>query len=1105
MKINTSSHHSVINKNDLLDLLRIMKICLLFLFIFAFQLSAVNTNAQDATIKLKSNTITVGELIREIEKQTDYLVVYKNLEVDTEKKITLQEKTNKVSEYLNEAFANSDITYDFENNYIVLLKKINRNASAIAEMIKADQQYVKKVSGAVKDENGDPIIGAAIMIKGTNTGVISDMNGRYSIDVPNNEAVLVFSYIGYLTQEIPVGNNSEISVTFVEDLIGLDEVVVIGYGSIRTADVTSAVVSVKPEDYTQGSVRDFGQLIQGKVAGLIINTTSGNPSGNSSIRLRGNTTLHGTSTNPLILIDGIPGDFNTVAPEDIESVDVLKDGSAAAIYGTRGTNGVIIITTKRATSNIKNHVEYSSYISTQAIRKRLEVLNADDYRRLIKEGVLGASHDYGGDTNWLDEISRTPLIQNHNITIRGGNKETNYLLSLMFNNSEGIFKKSYRERLTARGDVNHNMFGGIVQINVGLLSRNDNFSSFNNNIFRLVNQYHPTIPVKNAEGKWFEAGIFEVENPVARIMEQDNSTTSLFNRINGSVTINPLHGLSLKGLMSFSKYHSDGGSYETHNHISTVRDGRKGVANLNASQNVQRLINLTAEYKNSINNHNYTILAGYSYEDYDGTSHSMNNTDFPTDMFGRYNIGLAQAISKGSTFWGMSSSRNVTNLIGFFGRVNYNYKDRYLFMASLRHEGASQLWGTKDPWGTFPSISVGWRLKEEPFLKDVSFINEMKLRAGYGVTGTQPNSSFLGVGTLGYSGAVYTNGEWIKTIVPTRNPNPYLRWEEKKETNIGVDFAFLRSRISGSIDLYNRLVDGLLYDYTVPVPPNLVNTTRANVGKMENKGIEFLLRGVPIKTKTFEWSSDFNFSTNKNKLVTLSSDLYEPQNSYITAGDAQIPIYGPTHRLDVGGKIGNFWGYKVVDIDSDGKWIYEDPETGNPVPYDEFAKVDENKMIIGNGLPKFYVGLNNSMRYKNFDFSVSMRGAFGYDILNFARMYYENTKTHQQYNRLKSAYDPVFGKAILNNDLDLEYNSYYIEKGDHWKIDNITLGYTFKTDNLKYINRARIYASSLNTFIITKYKGIDPEVSASGLDPGNDSRDKYPTVRTFTFGINLSF
>lgn len=1105
MKINISSHHSAIKKSDFKDLLKIMKISLLFLFVFAFQLSAVNSNAQDAAIKLKSNTLTIGELIREIEKQTDYLVVYSNREVDTEKEILLKEKTNKVSEYLKEAFANSDIGHDFENNYIVLLKKINRNASAIAQMIETAQQEGKTVTGTVRDENGEPVIGATIMLKGTDIGVVSDINGRYSIDVPNRDAVMVFSYIGYLTEEIPVGDQREINVTFSEDLIGLDEVVVIGYGSIRTADVTSAVVSVKPESYTQGSVRDLGQLIQGKVAGLIINTTSGNPSGNSSIRLRGNTTLHGTSTNPLILIDGVPGDFNTVSPDDIESIDVLKDGSAAAIYGTRGTNGVIIITTKRANANIRNHVEYSHYIGTQAIRKKTDLLDADDYRRLISEGVIGTSHDYGGNTNWLDEISRTPFIQHHNLTIRGGNQETNYLLSLMYNNSEGIFKKSYRERLSARADVNHSMFDGVVQLNVGILSRNDNSSSFSNNIFRLVNQYHPTIPVKDEDGKWYEAGIFEVENPVARIMEQDNSSSSLFNRINGTITINPMKGLSLRGLMSFSKYHQHGGWYETQNHISTVRDGRKGAASVGATQNVERLVNLTAEYRNNINDHSFTLLAGYSYEDYDGRNHSMYNTDFPTDIFGQHNIGLGQAIAKESTFWDMNSYRGLTNLIGFFGRVNYNYKDRYLFMASLRHEGASQLWGTEDPWGTFPSISVGWRMKEESFLKDVSSINEMKLRAGYGVTGTQPNSSFLGVGTLGYSGAAYTNGEWIQTIVPTRNPNPYLRWEEKKEMNIGLDFAFLRSRLSGSIDYYNRVIDGLLYDYTVPVPPNLVNTTRANVGEMKNSGIEFLLRGVPVKTKDLEWNSDFNFSTNNNKLVTLSSDLYEPQNSYITTGDAQIPIYGPTHRLDIGGKIGNFWGYKVIDIDDEGKWIYEDPETGAPVPYDEFAKVDENKMIIGNGLPKYYLGWNNSIRYKNFDFAVSMRGAFGYDILNFARMYYENTKTHQQYNRLKSAYDPVFGKAVLNNDLDLEYNSYYIEKGDHWKIDNITLGYTFNTDKIKYLNRARIYASTLNTFVITKYKGIDPEVNASGLDPGNDSRDKYPTVRTFTFGINLSF
>ncbi|HBG57375.1 MAG TPA: SusC/RagA family TonB-linked outer membrane protein, partial [Porphyromonadaceae bacterium] len=325
-----------------------MKISLLLLFVFVLQLSAVNSHAQDAIIKLRSNRITMGELIREIERQTEYLVVYSNREVDTRKEVNLRAKSNKVSELLKEALANTAIGHDFENNYIVLSAKINRNASAIAQMIQSAQQDGKTVTGTVRDENGEPIIGATIVLKGTDIGVVSDTNGRYSINVLNRDAVLVFSYIGFLTKEIPVGDQREINVTFSEDLIGLEEVVVIGYGSIRTADVTSAVVSVKPDNFTQGSVRDIGQLIQGKVAGLIINTTSGDPSGNSSIRLRGNTTLNGTSTNPLILIDGIPGDFNTVSPEDIESVDVLKDGSAAAIYGTRGTNGVIIITTKRA-------------------------------------------------------------------------------------------------------------------------------------------------------------------------------------------------------------------------------------------------------------------------------------------------------------------------------------------------------------------------------------------------------------------------------------------------------------------------------------------------------------------------------------------------------------------------------------------------------------------------------------------------------------------------------------------------------------------------------------------------------------------------------------
>lgn len=1072
---------------------RVMKITVAILTFALFHVAAIASYAQSAKVNLNVTNISVKEVLQKIEKISEYTFFYNDQTMDLGRKVSINARNKDITDIIFEILPN--FTYRIENKKIILIPRSNH----------PDQPKQRKtISGVITDETGEPLIGASVQVKGKANGTITDYEGKFSLNVDNKD-ILEVSYIGFITQTVTVGSKTALSLVLREDVVGMEEVVVIGYGTIKTADVTSAVVSVKPENFTQGSVRDVGQLIQGKVAGLIINTTSGNPSDNSSIRLRGNTTLNGTSTSPLILIDGIPGDLNTVSPEDIESVDVLKDGSAAAIYGTRGTNGVIIITTKRADGDIRSRVDYSGYISTQKIRKKTEMLNADDYHRLISEGVIGKSHDYGGNTDWFEEVSRTPLIHNHDLTIRGGSQKTNYLVSINYNNSEGIFKKSFRERFSVRGDMNHSMFGGKLLLNLGIVSRNDKSSSFNGDIFKHINQSHPTVPVKNADGEWYEVTIQGVENPVSRIMEQDNERHSQYTRINGRITLKPIEGLNLQALVSYSKYNMQGGSYETSRHISTIRDGRNGVANLNADQNIDRLVNLTAEYKKSFKDHIFTLLAGYSYEDSDRRNQSMNNSDFATDIFGQFNIGLGEAGKKGTTFWGMSSGRDRTNLIGLFGRLNYNYKNRYLLMASVRREGASQLFGTKDPWGTFPAVSVGWRLKEEPFLKDASFINDLKLRAGYGVTGTQPNSSFLGVATLKYSGATFTNGQWIQTLVPGRNPNPNLRWEEKHETNVGIDFAFLRGRLSGSVDYYVRKIDGLLYDYTVPVPPNLVNTTRANVGEMKNEGIEILLRAIPVKTKDFEWNTDMTFSTNKNKLVTLSNDLYKPQNSYITSGDAQIPIYGPTHRLDVGGAIGNFWGYKVIDIDSDGKWIYESPETGKAVAYDDFAKVDENKMIIGNGLPKFYLSWNNSIRYKNFDFAVTMRGAFGYEILNFERMYYENTKTHQLYNRLKTAYDPIFGKAVLNNDLDLEYNSYYIEKGVHWKIDNITLGYTFNTKNWKYIDRLRIYASTLNTFVFTKYKGTDPEVSSTGLAPGNDLPNKYPTVRTFTFGLNISF
>jgi hypothetical protein len=420
-------------------------------------------------------------------------------------------------------------------------------------------------------------------------------------------------------------------------------------------------------------------------------------------------------------------------------------------------------------------------------------------------------------------------------------------------------------------------------------------------------------------------------------------------------------------------------------------------------------------------------------------------------------------------------------------------------MGNLRYEATSKLVGTNDPWGLFPAVSVGWKLDKENFMQNVNFINELKLRVGYGVTGTAPDALFLGVSRLGYDGGyAYIGGQWVPTLAPVSNPNPYLRWEEKHETNIGADFAMFKRKLSGSIDVYRRITKGLLYDYPVPTPPNLYGITKANVGEMENKGVEVLLNYLAVQNKEVTWNTSVNFSTNTNKLVSLTNDLYKLTNDYINVGYTGSPVQTYTHRIQVGQPIGNFYGYEVTGVTDDGKWIYSDKDGKATTE----KGGEENKKVLGNGLPKSYLSWNNSVRYKNFDLGVSMRGAFGFQILNFTRMYYENPGT-TQYNQLKSAQEPVFGKVVLNKNVLPEYNSYYVEDGDFWKIDNITVGYNIKAN--KAFKAMRIYVALINGFTFTGYKGNDPEVNRLGVTPGDDDRDKYPATRTFTAGLNVTF
>lgn len=1056
--------------------------------------SQMTISAQN--VSFSTNKVTLKSAFEKIEKASKYKIAYNSSQLNANRSVTLSKKSDDVFGMLTQLLKGTNCTYELEGNYIIIkpLQKAQTSGKKV------------KVRGVIKDETGEPIIGATVRVKGQSEGTVSDFDGNFTLDVTDDNTLQI-SYIGYQTQEFAVGKQHHFSIVLEEDKKILNEVVVIGYGTQKKGDITSSVGSVKSEDFTAGAINDAGQLIQGKIAGLSVTNPSGNPVGGTEISLRGNTTILGASTNPLILIDGVPGDFNTVAPEDIESIDVLKDGSAAAIYGSRGTNGVVLITTKKSKGNNINEVQYSGYLSLSTIAKKPDFCDADDYRQQIKDGLRDAAWDLGDNTNWIDAITRTGLSHVHNISFKGGNAQTNYIFNVNYRNLQGIFKRSDKEEFQGRAEVNHSMFDDKLRFNFQLLGNQTGYTatsdggSFNTYSWRQALIHNPTEPIKNADGSWHEnTGIFNYDNPVSRIYECDGEQKISQTRFSSNITLTPIKELTLNALFSYDKINQEGGYYETKKHISNVRDGMNGYASTGGSSTVTKLVELTAQFHKNFGDHTIQALAGYSYQESTYSNQYERNYNFPTDLYSWHNIGVGQALKEGLgteySYW------LDTNLIGFFGRLNYNYKNRYLLMASVRHEAASQLAGTNKPWGTFPSVSLGWRITEEKFMKNQKVFDDIKLRAGYGVTGSQPSQSFLGVPLLGYGDYYLYNRQWIRALQPTQNSNDKLKWEEKHEYDIGADFSVLNYRLNVSVDWYYRLIKGLLYDYSVPSPPNLYTTTRANVGEMSNNGLEIMVNAIPVQTKDFKWETTITFSTNSNKLKSLSNDLYQTSSDYFMTGWIEEPIKTESHIVRIGHKVGDIYGFKVVDVDESGKWIYLD-KNGNRVNYDEFTHSFEDKQILGNGVPKWYLGFNNQFRYKNFDLAINMRGAFGFQIMNGMRMFYEN-RSRQDWNRLRSAYDKVFGKAVLNTLCSEEFNSYYVENGDYWKIDNITLGYSFSKIN-KWIKTLRLYASVNNAITITGYKGIDPEVSTSGLAPSYDNRDSYPHTRAFTFGMNVTF
>ena len=998
-------------------------------------------------------------------------------------------------------------------------------ATELAEITKTEIVHEKAITvkGTVKDRTGEPIIGANVIEQGTMNGVVTDIDGNFTIDVRNPNATLVISYIGYKTQEVPVGNKTSFNVVLADDAEMVDEIVVIGYGTQRKGDVTSAVSSVKSEDFIIGKIGDAAELIKGKVAGLSITNSSGDPNATSSIMLRGVSTLTG-NVSPLVLVDGVEGSLTTVAPENIASIDVLKDASAAAIYGTRGANGVIIITTKTGRREMQSSVSYMGYVSLSNWYKTADFMDTHD----IIYGLTNYNYD-GYDTDWLKAVTRkNGFKQNHSVTLNGGGLNSQYAANITFNQEDGIMRKSDNRNLKMQLDFTQYALKDILKFNVNLLYGNHKHTNNDNAyVYRQAMIHNPSSPVYNEDGSYYEEfSRFQYYNPVAIQNELIGDTRSHFVQATGNITVEPIKGWQTNMLLSLRQNNATGQTYYTSDYYSqTVADCR-GWASKSSSNSRHDNLEVTSRYDFSVQKNRISALVGYSYlyNVYDGFS--AGNGNFPSESYLYNNLAQGTYLKDDDHVASMGSYKNDDKLIGFFGRATYSYDNRFNAVVSVRREGSSKF-GTNHKWGTFPSASAGWTVTNEKFMQDLTWLGNLKLRVGYGVTGVIPGSSYLSLTTYNYDAYgqhLSQGGIWTPSLAVAQNPNPNLKWEKTKEWNVGLDWGVLQGRLSGTIDVYNKKTDDLLYDYAVPVPPNMYGWIKANVGEMRNRGVEIMVNAIPVQTKDFEWNTTFTLSHNRNKLLSLSNDLYETEN-FKEVGGVGDPISVSTHCMEVGNRLGDFWGLKSVGVSKDGFVLVEVSDGNGGWDVKEFdTKYNEraNRQRLGNGLPKVYAGWAHTFKYKGFDLNLQFTGQFGFHILNTQRAFYENNSI--AYNRLKSAanwygaidvtgapvIDPVTGsqqQVRLSNSMSQGVWSDHIERGDFVKLANATLGYTLPLRGAisEYLSFARVYVSGQNLFTISGYSGLDPEVSNYFLAPGIDDRDKYPTLRSFTFGVNVNF
>ncbi len=950
------------------------------------------------------------------------------------------------------------------------------------------------INGQVKDETGEGVIGASVVEKGTSNGTVTDFDGNFSLKCKPG-ATLVFTYIGFNPQELPAKNGME--VTLKEDVAQLNEVVVVGYGSMAKKEISSSVVQINKDQFNQGAASDPMALIAGKVAGLnVAATADANPNAMTDIQVRGAGSLT-ASNGPLVVIDGIAGgDLRNIATQDVESITVLKDAGSAAIYGTRGANGVILVTTKKGsgTAGVTN-VTYDSYIALNVQKPRIKILSTDEFRRSRR------GQDYGADTDWWSEITRPVSYSlNQYISIDSSNKNGYFGLSLNYKKGNGLDIVSGREEYGARFVGEQRVLNNRLQFNSSLSARKVHEKWGNNGLFDTALTMNPTIPVKNPDGSYYQPNSpTDIHNPVNDLKENVSQGDRTYILGNADVKLNILqteqHNLSTS--LSYALQYNDlkDNFYTPSTSSESFWNGYAGRARINYQKWWTNRLEYLINYTMTLNQHQLKAVLGYSWERSKWEQSGNENMGFVYDALSYHGIGSGSYLRDGkANLWAGSSE---STLIGFFGRLNYNFNDIIYASASMRREGSTKF-GANKKWGNFPSASLAWEIVNTPFAQGLAqTFQSLKPRVSYGVTGRSDFNAYQSIATYSTRGAYLIDNQWTNGYAPSLNANPDLAWEKSTAFNVGIDFVALNSRLRGSVEYFDRRSQDLLYNYTAPQPPFIYNTILVNVGTTKNTGIEVALDYDVIAKKGLKWTTGINWSMGDTKLTKLSSDAY--QMAYLDL--YQKPGPGSSEyffRVEEGGKIGQFYGYEHAGVDENGLLLIYD-NNGNAIPA---AQADPTyKRNIGNGAPKHFLSWNNSFSYKNWDLSMLFRSALGFEIFNM-RKYGMGLKGSGTDNVLRAAYtdyaDVESSGGIIS--------SYFLEKGDYVKLDNVTLGYTYSPKNRQLIESLRVYLTAKNVFTLTGYKGNDPSiVTSTGITPGIDSNSAYPQATQFSLGVTLRF